>query len=92
MSRYQMQDPKAYPRRPRKIIFVLLYSSPDENSRVLKRVVVKPDSKVDFLTVEADVDMKQLDTSTAPFGANDPIKIGCKSNSPQTQSVVAGAR
>jgi hypothetical protein len=55
---------------------VLPYSSPDENSGVPKRVVVKPDSKVDFLTVEADVDMKQLDTSTASFGANDPIKDG----------------
>jgi hypothetical protein len=87
-----MQDPKAYPRRPRKIIFVLLYSSPDENSGVPKRVVVKPDSKVDFLTVEADVDMKQLDSSTSPSAPTIQLKIGCKSNSPQTQSVVAGAR
>jgi hypothetical protein len=70
MCQYQILDAKTILQRPREVTFVRLYSSPDENTRRPERVMVKPDSKIDILTVEADVEMKQLYPSKSPVPAN----------------------
>jgi hypothetical protein len=61
MCQYHLRDPKESLQRPHEVTFVRLHSSPDENSGRPERVVVKLDSKIDFLAVAADVEMKQLD-------------------------------
>jgi hypothetical protein len=71
---YQMQDPQAYLRRPTRTTFVQLYADPDENSGPRKRIAVKPNSKINLLTAAANLELKQLNSVTAPFGANDPMK------------------
>jgi hypothetical protein len=74
MCQYQIEDPKKNLRRSGEVTFVRLYSSPDENSGRPQRVLVKPDSKIDFLAAEAAVEMKQVDISPAPSGADDPMR------------------
>ena len=71
---YQIQDPHAYLRRPTRTTFVQLYADPDENSGPRKRIAVKPNSKINLLAAAANLELKQLNSVTAPFGANDPMK------------------
>lgn len=71
---YQMQDPQAYLRRPKRTAFVDLYADPSENSGPPKRIGVTPNSKINLLSAAANLELKRLDSVTAPFGANDPMK------------------
>jgi hypothetical protein len=74
VCQYQIEDPKENLRRPDERTFVRLYSSPDEKSGRPERVLVKPDSKIDFLASAAAVQMKQFDAPPAPAGADNPMK------------------
>jgi hypothetical protein len=74
MCAYKLQDPQAYLRRPAQPTFAHLYTVPDENSSSPKEIAVKPNSKIEFLSAGATLEMQQLNTVTAPFGPNDPMK------------------
>ena len=74
MCQYQLLDPNSLLQKPKNITFVRLYSTPDENSGRLQRVVVKPASQIEILAYLADMELKQPDFSHPPSPGEFPVK------------------
>jgi hypothetical protein len=74
MCAYKLENPQSYLRRPAQPAFTHLYAVPDEGSSTSKEIAVRANSKLEFLRAGANLELKQLNSLTTPFGANDPMK------------------